>query len=182
MHPGFWWLFAALGAQRLAEMATAARNTRRLQAAGARLVRDDGYGLLVVTQSLLVAAAATEAAFAPWAGVGPWTMPGLALLVAGELLRGWSMLALGPRWTTRVVVLPSAPLVARGPYRFIRHPIYVGVTLMLAGFPLAFGLWGTLAGVGLLNAVGLARRIRREDRALAAAVSGWQTPSSADRT
>lgn len=169
-HPGFWWLLVALGLQRIAELATAARNVRRLLASGARLVADDGYGLLVVTHSLFFLAAVAEALFAPWAGISAWTLPGLALLVAGELLRGWSMLALGARWTTRIVVLPEAPLVAGGPYRFLRHPIYVGVTLMLAGFPMAFGLWGTLAGVGLLNAIALVRRIRREDRALAVLV------------
>jgi methyltransferase len=172
VHPGFWWLVAALGLQRLAEMATAARNTRRLQAAGARLVRDDGYGLLVATHSLFFAAAILEALVAPWAGVGPWTSAGLALLIAGEGLRGWSMLELGGRWTTRVVILPRAPLVAKGPYRWLRHPIYVGVTLMIVGFPLAFGLWGTLALAGSLNAAALLRRIRREDRALASVVAG----------
>src|SRR5687768_3661735 len=108
MHPGFWWLVAALGLQRLAEMATAARNTRRLLGAGARLVRDDGYGLLVVTHSLFFAAAVLEALVAPWAGIGAWTLPGLLLLIVGEALRGWAMLALGARWTTRVVVLPEA--------------------------------------------------------------------------
>lgn len=153
-------------------MATAARNTRRLQASGARLVRDDGYGLLVATHSLFFAAAVAEALVSPWAGVGWWTQVGLALLVVGEGLRGWAMLALGGRWTTRVVILPQAPLVAKGPYRWLRHPIYVGVTLMLAGFPLAFGLWGTLALAGTLNGVALLRRIRREDRALASAVMG----------
>ena len=170
MHPGFWWLVAALGLQRLAEMATAAYNTRRLQAAGARLVKDDGYGLLVATHSLFFAAAVTEAVLSPWAGIGPWTLPGLALLIVGEALRGWSMLELGGRWTTRVVVLPKAPLVAKGPYRWLRHPIYVGVTLMIVGFPLAFGLWWTLALAGTLNGVALLRRIRREDRALASVV------------
>mgnify|MGYP001582344778 CR=1 FL=1 len=171
MHPGFWWLLAALAAQRLAEMATAARNVRHLLASGAKLVSDDGYGLLVATHSLFFVAAIVEAWYAPWAGVGVWTLPGLAVFVAGELLRGWSMLALGGRWTTRIVVLPAAPLVAGGPYRFVRHPIYVGVALMLLGFPMAFGLWGTLVGIGLLNTVALTRRIRREDRALAAAVA-----------
>jgi methyltransferase len=172
VHPGFWWLVAALGLQRLAEMATAAYNTRKLQAAGARLVRDDGYGLLVATHSLFFAAAVAEALLAPWAGIGPWTLPGLALLIAGEGLRGWSMAELGSRWTTRVVILPKAPLVANGPYRWLRHPIYVGVTLMIVGFPLAFGLWGTLLLAGTLNGVALLRRIRREDRALATVVAG----------
>lgn len=171
MHPGFWWLVAALGAQRLAEMAAAARNTRRLQEAGARLVRDDGYGLLVATHSLFFAAAVAEALWAPWTGLGPWTQVGLLLLIAGEGLRGWAMWSLGGRWTTRIVVLPAKPLVAGGPYRWLRHPIYVGVTLMLVGFPMAFGLWGTLALAGALNGVALLRRIRREDRALASAVA-----------
>jgi methyltransferase len=171
LHPGFWWLVAALGLQRLAEMATAARNTRRLLAQGARLVRDDGYGLLVMTHSLFFVSAVAEALLSPWAAIGPWTLPGLALLIVGEGLRGWAMLALGPRWTTRVVILPAAPLVAGGPYRWVRHPIYIGVTLMLVGFPLAFGLWGTLGLAAALNGVALVRRIRREDRALASAVS-----------
>lgn len=166
-HPGFWWLVLALGAQRVAEMATAARNTRRLLAAGARLIKDDGYGLLVLTHSLFFVAAVSEALLAPWARTGPWTLPGLAFLITGEALRGWAMLALGGQWTTRIVILPKAPLVAGGPYRFLRHPIYAGVTLMLAGFPLAFGLWGTLGLAATLNGVALARRVRREDRALA---------------
>ncbi|MEA3166293.1 MAG: methyltransferase [Thermoplasmata archaeon] len=172
MHPGFWWLLVALGAQRLAEMATARRNVRHLLASGARLVSDDGYGLLVTTHSLFFLVAAVEALLAPWARIGPWTLPGLGLLIAGELLRGWAMLALGGRWTTRIVILPKAPLVAGGPYRWVRHPIYVGVTMMIVGFPLAFGLWGTLGVAGALNLVALARRIRREDRALATLVTG----------
>jgi methyltransferase len=69
-------------------------------------------------------------------------------------------------------VLPAAPLVAGGPYRWVRHPIYVGVTLMLVGFPLAFGLWTTLGLAAALNGVALVRRIRREDRALASAGPG----------
>jgi methyltransferase len=170
VHPGFWWLVVALGVQRLAEMAAAARNTRKLQESGARLVKDDGYGLLVATHSLFFAAAVVEAIVSPWAGVGWWTLVGLALLIVGETLRGWAMFALGSRWTTRIVILPTAPLVAKGPYRWSRHPIYVGVTLMIVGFPLAFGLWGTLALAGTLNGVALLRRIRREDRALATVV------------
>jgi methyltransferase len=76
------------------------------------------------------------------------------------------MAALGWRWNTRVYVLPQAPLVATGPYRFLRHPIYVGVALELAGFPLMLGLWGTLAGIALLHPFAVLRRIRLEERAL----------------
>jgi methyltransferase len=163
----FWWLFTAVLAQRLVEVATAARTTRRLVAAGGRLVADDGYLLLVATHVLFLAGGAAEWAFAPWPSLGWWTYPGLAAFVAGELLRGWAMASLDGRWTTRIVVLPTAPLVAGGPYRFLRHPIYVGVTLMVGGFLLAFGLWATLAIVVPLHAVAVLRRIAREDAALA---------------
>jgi methyltransferase len=172
---GFWALLGALLLQRGAELATNRRNTRRLLASGGRLVRDDGYGLLVVTHSLLFILAAAEAVLAPWPKLGWWTFPALAAFAVGEILRGWAILSLGPRYTTRIVVLPTAPLVAGGPYRFLRHPIYAGVTLALAGFPLAFGLWGTALAVGALNAVALARRIRFEDRALA----GFRQPPHA---
>lgn len=166
MHP-LWFVLGALFMERAAELVTNRRNVRELIAGGARLVRDDGFGLLLVTHALFFVAAAAEALAAPWAGIGGWTIPGLALFVAGELLRGWSIGSLASRYTVRVVVLPEAPLVAGGPYKFLRHPIYVGITLVLAGVPIAFGLWGTAVLIGLLNAVALARRIRREDAALA---------------
>jgi methyltransferase len=76
------------------------------------------------------------------------------------------MQALGWRWSTRVWVLPDAPLVTSGPYRFFRHPIYLGVSLELAGLPVAFGLWRTALAVGALNAVAVLVRIRFEERAL----------------
>jgi methyltransferase len=167
--PAFWLLWGALLVQRAVEVGVARRNTRRLVAQGGRVVPRDGYAALVATHATFFMATAAEAFAAPWAGVGWWTAVGLALFVAGEALRGWSMLALGARWTTRVVVLPAAPLVATGPYRFLRHPIYVGVSLFLAGFCAAFALWGSLAAVAALQAVALRIRIRREESALAQA-------------
>jgi methyltransferase len=74
------------------------------------------------------------------------------------------MRTLGPRWSTRVFVTGEAP-VADGPYRALRHPIYLGVSLELAGFALAFGLWASMLAVSLLNLAALHRRIRIEERA-----------------
>lgn len=162
----FWALYGAVLVQRLIEVATARRTTRRLVASGGRLVRDDGYVLMFTTHALFFVAAAMEAAVAPWPAIGWWTFAGLAAFAAGEILRGWSMAALGGRWTTRVVVLPTAPLVTRGPYRFLRHPIYVGVTLMLAGFLVAFGLWASLLVLLPMKLLAVTRRIRLEERAL----------------
>lgn len=157
---------AVLGAQRVGELLYARRTAARLEARGARLVRGDGYGAIVGVHVAFFAACLAEGLLAPWTGFGWWSIVGLALFATGQALRYGSMAALKWRWNTRVYVLPAAPLVAAGPYRFLRHPIYLGVLLELAGFPLLFGLWGTLLGIGLLHPFALLRRIRLEERAL----------------
>jgi methyltransferase len=74
--------------------------------------------------------------------------------------------SLGRRWTTRIIVLPDAPLVRRGPYRFVNHPNYMIVVSEIAVLPLVFGLWRVALIFTLLNAAVLAIRIRAENRAL----------------
>ncbi|HUR64156.1 MAG TPA: isoprenylcysteine carboxylmethyltransferase family protein [Candidatus Thermoplasmatota archaeon] len=155
-----------LGAQRIGELLYARRTAAILEARGARLVRADGYGFIVAVHALFFAACLAEGTLSPWAGLGWWSFLGIALFLAGQALRYGSMAALRWRWNTRVYVLPEAPLVASGPYRFLRHPIYAGVLLELAGFPLLLGLWGTLVGIALLHPFAVVRRIRLEERAL----------------
>ena len=95
-----------------------------------------------------------------------WGLLGLyGLLQAGRL---WTIASLGPRWTTRVIVLPETPLVTRGPYRFLRHPNYLVVALEIPVLPFAFGAWQIALGFGLANLALLGHRIRVEQRALAA--------------
>ena len=72
------------------------------------------------------------------------------------------------RWTTRIIVLPEAPLVRRGPYRFFDHPNYVVVVGEIAVLPLVFGLWHVALVFSLLNAAALTVRIRAENQALSA--------------
>jgi methyltransferase len=73
---------------------------------------------------------------------------------------------LGRRWTTRIIVLPNAPLVRRGPYRFVNHPNYLVVVGEIAILSLVFGLWRIALIFTLLNAAVIAIRIREENRAL----------------
>jgi methyltransferase len=75
--------------------------------------------------------------------------------------------SLGRRWTTRIIVLPDAPLVRKGPYRWVDHPNYIVVVAEIAVLPLIFGLWKLALIFSLLNAAALAIRIREENRALA---------------
>ena len=74
----------------------------------------------------------------------------------------------GTRWTTRIIVLPGAPLVAAGPYRYLSHPNYAVVAAEIALLPLALHLPWLALVFTLLNAAVLAIRIRAEARALSA--------------
>jgi methyltransferase len=85
--------------------------------------------------------------------------------------RLWILATLGSRWTTRIIVLPRAPLVASGPYRYLSHPNYAVVASEIALLPLALHLPVLALIFTVLNAAVLVIRIRTEARALSA-VSG----------
>lgn len=158
------WLYAVIAfvvLQRLAELAVSARNTRRLLAAGAHEVGRRHYPLIVALHVLWLVALLVF--------VDPATEPNFWLLGVFLLLqvaRIWVLASLGPRWSTRVIVLPQAPLVARGPYRFVRHPNYAVVAAEIAVLPLVFGAWQIALVFTVLNAAMLWWRIGVEDQAL----------------
>jgi methyltransferase len=156
-----WPVLAAVAAQRLWELWLADRNTKRLLAEGAVEVGAAHYPLFILLHASWLAAIAI---------VTPWTtvphLGWLALYVALQFGRLWVISTLGRFWTTRIITLPSAPLVRRGPYRFVRHPNYVVASLEIAVLPLAFGqVWIALVW-SLANALLVGWRIRIEDRAL----------------
>jgi methyltransferase len=98
----------------------------------------------------------------------PVRLPFLALYGALLLFRAWVMTSLGPYWTTRIVTVPSAPLVRRGPYRLLRHPNYMVVVGEIAVVPLIFDAWTIAVVASLVNAVLLRRRIALEEGTLEA--------------
>lgn len=148
--------------QRLAELALAARNTRRLLAAGAIEVGRAHYPLIVALHAGWIAALAV---LVPADGSVAW--PLLGLFIALQVARVWIIASLGAFWTTRIITLPGAPLVQRGPYRWLRHPNYLVVALEIAVLPLAFGAVWIAAMFSVLNAALLWHRIRVETIALA---------------
>jgi methyltransferase len=157
-------ILAFVTLQRLAELVIARRNTRALLAHGAYEVSPGHYPLIVAVHALWLAAL--------W-----WLAPGKPVdwpLIGGFLLlqlgRVWVLATLGRRWTTRIIVVPGERLVARGPFRFVRHPNYLVVIGEIAVLPLAFGLWQVALLFSLLNAAVLAIRIRAEERGLASGV------------
>ena len=101
----------------------------------------------------------------------PWVpLLGIVMLLflAGTMaLRYWAITSLGDRWTTRVFVVPGEPPVAKGPYRWLRHPNYLAVITEVAVLPLIHGAWWTAIAFSIGNALVLRTRIRVEEEALA---------------
>jgi methyltransferase len=91
----------------------------------------------------------------------------VVLICLLQFVRLWTMHTLGPYWTTRIITLPGAPVITRGPYRFMRHPNYAVVVLEVALFPLVFGETEVALVFSILNGIMLYWRIRTEDNALA---------------
>ncbi|MDQ3245698.1 MAG: hypothetical protein M3Q52_02165 [Pseudomonadota bacterium] len=154
-------ILALVTAQRLGELLLARRNTAVLLAEGAREYGRGHYLLIVLVHAAWLGALWL---FAPGRAIS-W--PLVAVFVLLQAARLWIIASLGRRWTTRIIVIPGAPLVRRGPYRLIRHPNYWIVVLEIAILPLAFGLWQVALVFTLLNLAVLAVRISAENRALA---------------
>jgi methyltransferase len=146
--------------QRLGELWLATHNTRRLLANGAREAEPGHYPLIVAVH---IAWLLTLWLLAP---ARPILWPLLVVFALLQLARVWVIATLGPRWTTRIIVLPDAPLVKRGPFRFVSHPNYIVVAAEIAVLPLVFGLWIVALVFTILNAAILTIRIRAENRAL----------------
>jgi len=156
---------ALLSAQRLFELRLSRRHARALRARGAIEHGAAHFPLLVLVHVLLPLGILFEV-FA--LGARPPALWPLwaALFAGGQLLRYAAIRALGESWNVRVLVVPGAPLVRSGPYRFLRHPNYVAVVLELFAAPMIFGAWRTAVVVSALNALALAVRIRCEEAAL----------------
>ena len=153
-------ILAYVTLERLAELWLARRNTQRLLARGAREHGAGHYPLIFAVHAAWIL---TLWFLAPGRGVD---MFWLAMFVLLQFARFWVIATLGPRWTTRIIVLPEAPLVREGPYRFLSHPNYWVVAGEIAVLPLVFGLPWVALGFTILNAAVLWIRVREENRAL----------------
>ncbi len=161
-----------VAAQRLAELIYSRGNARRLLAEGGVEHGAGRYPLLVLLHAAWLAALFFFVS--PEAAVS-WLVIGLYLLL--QAARLWVVASLGRFWTTRVITLPDAPLVQRGPYRWLKHPNYLVIVAEIAVLPLAFGAWELALGFSLANAALLADRIRIEETALAPRRNVPRTPS-----
>ncbi len=147
--------------QRVGELWYASRNTRALRARGGIEYGERHYPLIVLVHTSWLIAIAISVRHDPSIRAFP-----LLLFALLQVLRVWVLVALGPYWTTRVITIPGAPLVHRGPYRFLSHPNYVVVIGEIALLPLVFGQVANAVVFSVLNGALLAWRIHVEDAAL----------------
>jgi methyltransferase len=154
------WLLALVTLERLAELALARRNTRLLVQRGAVEHAGGHYPAIVLLHAAWLAGLWLLGRDNP---VDPVL---LAVFLVLQVLRAWVLATLGSRWTTRIIVQPGAPLVAKGPYRWLSHPNYVVVVGEIAVLPLCLGLPVFALAFSVANAAVLTIRIRAENAAL----------------
>src|SRR5580698_2313737 len=153
-------LLAYLAVQRLVELWWAKENATLLMASGGVEYGRSHLPLMILFHAAWLAGLWLLAYDHP---VEP---PFLALFVVLQMARFWVLATLGRRWTIRIIVVPGEQLVARGPYRLLRHPNYAVVTGEIAVVPLALGLPAYALIFSVLNAGMLAIPITTENAAL----------------
>ena len=157
--------------QRLGELVLSRRNTRRLLARGAIEVGANHHPLIVSVH------AAWLMALWIWGRDQDVSLVALSGFMVLQALRLWVLATLGPRWTTRIIVLPGERLVASGPYKYLAHPNYVIVAGEIALLPLALHLPVLALVFTALNAAVLVIRLRAETSALAASGGRFARPA-----
>jgi methyltransferase len=156
--------------QRLIELYVARRNTQRLLARGAYEAGSSHYWLIVVFHAAWIIGLWIYARDNPV----NWTW--LFVYMVIEALRGWVVAALGDRWTTRIIVMPGEPLVAKGPYQYLRHPNYIVVALEIFVLPMVFGMLLYAVVFTAINAGVLYWRIRIEQETFKEATPPAEKP------
>jgi methyltransferase len=161
-------LLALLAGERVIELFISRRNARRALLQGGIEVGQGHYRVMVIMHTLFLASCAAESIFIAHAIAPIVSMIALAGAFVAQILRYAAVVTLGPRWNTRIIVVPGATPVTRGLYRWIRHPNYIAVVIEIAALPMIRGSWITAVVFTLANALVLAVRIPAEERALGA--------------
>jgi protein-S-isoprenylcysteine O-methyltransferase Ste14 len=161
---------AAVAAWLVFEFVMRARQRRQ---AGRPASADPTFSILIACLVAAVAAAETlgRDGRLPWPGGLAWpAVAGIASIIAGIGLRAWSITTLGRFFQYQITIQPGHQVVTSGPYRYLRHPAYTAIAVILAGIALACDNVWSLAAAAALGGTGLAVRIRAEERQLTQAL------------
>src|SRR5882672_6926678 len=156
-------LLVLVGIGRLGELGISRRNQRQLEKQGVRKIPEPHFRWMVLLHGSVLICAGAEVLF-----LHRPLIPGLAismavLFVLSNALRWWVIRTLREHWNVEVMESSRVGVVTSGPYRWVRHPNYVGVVFEIFSLPMIYTAWITaIAGtLGYLEI--LRRRIRVED-------------------
>lgn len=159
-------LLVCVGIERLAELQVSRRHQRELVNSGARKHRDPLYGWMIALHTGVLIGAAVEVTvlnrpFIPWVA-----FPALTFFALATLLRWWVIRTLGVHWNTEVVDSARIGVITDGPFRWIRHPNYLGVFVELIALPLVHTAWITAMFATIGDVFVLRNRLSIEERLL----------------
>lgn len=155
-----------IGFERLLELWLSRRNAAWSFARGGREFGQGHFPLMVAAQLILLVGGPVEVVvlnrpFFPWLAAAS-----LVGVIFCQALRYWVIATLGRQWNVRVIVIPNASRIARGPFRYLNHPNYVAVVLEGLAIPMFHSAYLTAVCFSLLNGVALLLRWRCENQAL----------------
>jgi len=159
-------IIALVVVQRLMELVIAKDNEKWLREQGAIEYGKSHYKYIVALHTLWFVSMIAEYALRSDINIDNVSVVLIAVFIVLQALRVWVLSSLGKYWNTKILVVPNAQLVEKGPYKFIKHPNYIVVVLELIVLPLAFHLIITAALFSVLNAAVLYVRIKEENKAL----------------
>lgn len=162
-------LLACVGMERLVELQVSRRHQRQLASCGARKQSEPQYRWMVALHAGVLAGAAAEVILLRRPFIAPLAAAALLLFALATLLRWWVIRALGIHWNTEVVDSASLGVVSSGPFRWVRHPNYLGVFVELVALPLVHTAWITALAAAAGNVFVLRNRLHIEERVLDAA-------------
>jgi protein-S-isoprenylcysteine O-methyltransferase Ste14 len=129
--------------------------------------RDRGSALLIIGGVFLSIAIAFLFASNGIAMLPGWvSYVGIALMVAGIIVRQWAIAVLGRYFSPVVGIQEGQKVVKTGPYRLVRHPSYTGALLIIVGVGLALQSWGAVLVLLLVFGITFGYRIRMEEKVL----------------
>ncbi|EIJ78606.1 hypothetical protein PB1_13649 [Bacillus methanolicus PB1] len=161
----FWLFISVIIIQRLLELIVAKQNEKWMKSQGAVEFGQKHYPIIVIVHILFFFALIIEVQYFH-KDISPlWTLLLVAFLAA-QAIRIWALLSLGRFWNTKILVLPGASVVKKGPYKFLKHPNYCVVALEFIIIPLMFQAYFTAILFSLLNTFVLSVRIPAEEKAL----------------
>ena len=161
----FWFFITFVILQRLSELLIAKKNERKLLPAGAVEYDNGGYKFIVIMHISFFISLVCEKVFLN-TELNPFWIFLLIIFLSAQTLRYWVISSLGEHWNTRIIVLPGAKLIKKGPYKFLKHPNYIAVIVELAVIPLLFSCYITSAVFAIINLIVLSRRVKLEERVL----------------